>query len=113
MKKKIMIIMIAILIILPTSLYAYGGINTNITVGQTNEAKSSVAMTNSISGTLQVLGTVIAVIAIMIIGIKYMISSVEEKAQLKGVMWYYIFGAILVFATANILAFFYNVINGI
>ena len=96
MRKKIVILIAAMLISLPVTAYAYGGINTNITIGNTNAASSSAVMTNNIVGTLRVLGTVISVIALIIIGIRYMISSVDQRAQLKGVMWYYIIGAILI-----------------
>jgi len=109
MKKKLIILIIAMIIILPVSAYAYGGINTNIVIGETNAATSSVAMTNSIVGTLQVLGTIVSVVALIIIGIRYMVSSVDQKAQLKGVMWYYIIGAMLVLCTSNVLAFIYDI----
>ena len=64
-------------------------------------------------GTVQVVGSIISVIALIIIGIRYMISSVEEKANLKGVLIYYIIGAVLVFATSNILSIVYKVLNNL
>ena len=67
-------------------------------------------MTERLVGVLQVAGTIISVIALIIIGIKYMISSVEEKSQMKGVLGYYITGCVLVFAATNVVAFLYNII---
>ena len=113
MKKKLIVLIISILIILPISSYAYGGINTNITIGNTAAAQSSVDFTNRIVGILQVAGTIISVIALIIIGMRYMFSSVQEKASMKGVLAYYIIGAVLVFVTSNVLAFFYDIINSI
>ena len=58
-------------------------------------------------------GSVISVIALLIIGFRYMMSSLEDRAAMKGVMIYYIIGAVLVFATSNVLSIVYNVINDI
>ena len=113
MKKKLVVLIIVMLIILPVTVYAYGGINTNVTIGKGPAAQASKDVTNRMVGILQTAGTVISVIAIIIIGIRYMISSVDEKAQLKGVLWYYVIGAILVFATSNVLALAYDVIAGL
>ena len=64
-------------------------------------------------GIFQVVGSVISIIALVIIGFRYMFSSVQEKAEVKGVIGYYIVGAILVFATSNVLSVVYNVITSI
>ena len=113
MKKKLVILIIAMLIIFPVSVHAYGGINTNITIGNTAAAQSSVGFTNRIVGILQVAGTIIAVISLMIIGMRYMFSSVQDRAQMKGVIGYWIIGAILVLCTSNVIAFVYDVLDDI
>ncbi len=113
MKRKLVILVMVMLIILPITVYGYGGINTNVVIGNTSAASSSVVMTNNIVGTLQVLGTIISVAALIIIGIRYMISSVDDKAQLKGVIPYYVAGAVLVFATSNILALAHSVMQDV
>lgn len=59
---------------------------------------------------LQVLGTVIAVITIMIMGIKYMAGSVEEKATYKKSMIPYLIGCILLFATVTIINAVYHLV---
>lgn len=59
---------------------------------------------------LQVLGTVIAVITIMIMGIKYMVGSVEEKATYKKSMIPYLIGCILLFATVTIINAVYHLV---
>ena len=48
-----------------------------------------------IVGIIQVIGIVIAVVVIMVVGIKYMMGSVEEKAEYKKTMMPYIIGAVL------------------
>ena len=52
---------------------------------------------------LQVLGTVIAVITIMIMGIKYMAGSVEEKADYKKTMIPYLIGVFIFFSLSQII----------
>ncbi len=64
-------------------------------------------------GIIQVIGSVISVIALAVIGIKYMIGSVEEKAEYKKTMLPYIIGAVLVFATSNLVSILYNIGNDI
>lgn len=53
-------------------------------------------------GVIQVAGVVIAVIILMILGIKYMMGSAEEKAEYKKTMIPYLVGAILIFAASTI-----------
>ena len=49
----------------------------------------------------------------MIIGIKYMLGSVEEKAQYKKSLLPYIIGAVILFASVNLVQILYNVGMGI
>ena len=114
MKKRFVVILsIAIILIIAfmQNVFAtYDGMDTDIPLGG-DASYSSKAMTEKLVGVLQVGGSIISVIALIIIGIKYMISSIEEKAQMKGVIGYYIIGCILVFATTNVVSLFYNIIN--
>lgn len=59
---------------------------------------------------LQIVGTVIAIAGIMIMGIKYMIGSVEEKAEYKKTLIPYIIGCIFIFAISNIVSLIYNLV---
>ena len=58
---------------------------------------------NKIIGTIQVIGSVVSVVAIMIIGIRYMAGSIEEKAQYKETLGPYFIGAVLVFGIITVL----------
>ena len=66
----------------------------------------------SFGGTLmnviQTVGVVVAVIIIMVLGIKYMMGSAEEKAEYKKTMVPYLVGAILIFAATTIANIVYN-----
>lgn len=60
---------------------------------------------NLVLGLIQNIGTFIAVGILMILGIKYMIGSTEEKASYKKSMLPYLIGAILLFGAVNITAY--------
>ena len=64
---------------------------------------------NNVIYLIQVIGSVLSVVILIIIGIKYMISSVEEKAEYKKTMIGYIIGCILIFSTVNLLSIIYNI----
>ena len=66
-----------------------------------------------IMGTIQVVGIVIAVVILMVIGIKYMMGSTEEKAEYKKTMIPYIVGAVLVFAASTIANLAFNIATSI
>lgn len=110
---KIFIIFILLIILLQNVVYADQTIDTNITIGGTTAINSSETMTERLLGVVQVIGSVVSVLALVILGIRYMFSSLEEKAQMKGVLIYYVVGAILVFATSNILSAAYKAIWGL
>lgn len=61
-------------------------------------------MANVIIGAIQIVGTVLSVAVLAILGIKYMMGSVEEKAEYKKTLIPYVIGAIMVFGITNILA---------
>lgn len=63
---------------------------------------------NVIIGVIQVIGSLISVATLIMIGIKYMVGSVEEKAEYKKTMFPYIVGAVMLFAAANIVQVIYD-----
>ena len=62
----------------------------------------------SILGIVQVVGSIAAVIILVVIGIKYMLGSAEERAEYKKTMIPYLVGAVLIFAASNIAGMIYN-----
>ncbi len=66
---------------------------------------------NPILGVIYYLGTFISVGAIMLIGIKYMMGSLEEKAQYKETLGPYFIGAVLLFGGINILRIIYTIVE--
>lgn len=68
---------------------------------------------NSIISILQTVGVVLSVVVLMIIGIKYMMGSAEEKADYKKSMIPYLVGAILIFAASALAQVVYQFVTGI
>ena len=62
-------------------------------------------------GAIRNISVAVSVIALMIIGFKYIIGSAEEKADYKKTMMPYIIGCILASAGTTIVSFIYNAIN--
>ena len=56
----------------------------------------------TIIGYIQMGGSILAVAILVILGIKYMMGSTEEKAEYKKTLVPYIVGAIFIFAASNI-----------
>ena len=67
----------------------------------------------TILGAVQAVGSAAAVIVLVIVGIRYMTGSVEEKAEYKKTMIPYVVGAVLVFAASNVAMIIYNLRNQI
>lgn len=77
------------------------------TVNQ-NASQSISNFGGQIVGTLQTIGTVIAIVILVVLGIKYMMGSPEEKSEYKKTMIPYLIGAVLIFAAVTIANIVYN-----
>ena len=71
--------------------------------GNTQEAGGLNDLGNSIIGVLQVVATIVAIAVLLFVGIKFLLASPGEKANIKGVLVPYLIGAVLIFATVPIL----------
>ena len=76
-------------------------------------AASLSARTNIMVGIIQAVGTVVAVIMLTIIAIKYMVSSVEERADYKQTMVPFIIGAGSLLIISNLVGIIYSIIENI
>ena len=68
---------------------------------------------SSIVAIIQTAGVVIAVVVLLILGVKYLMGSAEEKAEYKKTMVPYVVGAILIFAASTIVNVVYQLANSI
>ena len=115
MKKRaiyrlLIVLIIALTIILLNSNIVFAKINTNITISNRliNEAAP---IGNRIVGALQVIGIFISVAMTMVVGMKFMVCSVEEKAEYKKTAIIYLAGALLIFVSTQIVKFIYKIFN--
>lgn len=67
----------------------------------------------SIVGVVQTVGVVVAVVILLVLGVKYMMGSAEEKADYKKSMIPYIVGAVCIFAATTIVNIVYNLAIGL
>lgn len=111
------LIILVILILCSTSYAAMQGslnaISQNVNIDINGSTGNTVEIGNKVFGLVQAIGIVAGVIALMYIGIKYMASSLEEKAQIKETAKYYIIGAILAFSIPTVTKLIYEVTIGL
>lgn len=118
-KRKMMIKLVTILtiacmvsMIALTSFAAInpGDIKGKDNVSGTDQVKS---LGQSLVGIIQTAGVVVAVVVMLVLGIKYMMGSAEEKAEYKKSMIPYLVGAIILFAASTITNVVYQFAIGI
>lgn len=68
---------------------------------------------NNIIGVIRTVGVIVAVAILLILGIKYMMGSAEEKADYKKSMIPYIVGAVLIFASTAIVGIVYDMASAL
>ena len=68
---------------------------------------------NKLIGIFQTVGIVISVLILIVLGIKYMMGSAEEKAEYKKTMIPYLIGAVCIFAASTLANIVYNFVTSI
>lgn len=112
--KKVVIIVTVFLLFLNTICFA--DVNTgNFKPPKLTDSDYGTAfeMTGTIVNVLEVVGVIIAITGIMILGIKYMMGSVEQKAEYKKTMIPYLVGCVFVFAIPKIVSIIYSIVSKI
>lgn len=108
---KILIILVTILMfILINTNIVFARINTNVTIN-TRLQNEAAPVGNRVLGALKVVGVFVAVAMTMVVGIKYMVCSVEEKAEYKKTAIIYIIGIVLIFSTVGVINFISKFVN--
>lgn len=109
--KKVYIIMLILCMFSTYTIYA-SDMNVDDwkpSIGNTTDNTKLTNMAGRILGVIQVIGTITSVITLIILGIKYMCGSIEEKVQYRKSMFPYFLGSILIFATVNIATIIYEI----
>lgn len=89
------------------------GIASQLTGTNTSAASSVTTLGNQIIGIITTVGVVVAVVVLLILGIKYMMGSAQEKAEYKKTMIPYLVGAILIFGASAITKVVVSIGQGI
>ena len=116
MKSKIVKIVFVVVIILNMFSVLVNADDININDWKPSNTGSNTKLSQiggRILGVIQVGGTVISIIALIIIGFKYMCGSIEEKVQYRKTMVPYLVGSIMLFAITNIVGFIYFIATNI
>lgn len=106
LKKTGVILIVALMLVFAFNTYALAlnpeEIAGNLT-GTASDASGSVQnIGNQIIGIITTIGVVVAVVVLLVLGIKYMMGSASEKAEYKKTMIPYLVGAILIFGASAI-----------
>ena len=112
-KMKILITTLSFLLVLAVSATAFAAVSIGniVTIEpnvSTDGANTATNLGNQVIGIIQVVGIIISVAVLMILGIKYMMGSAEEKAEYKKTFIPYIVGAVILFAAAAFAQVIYN-----
>ena len=114
MKKTVKILTAIMLLItitfIATTVFAQSGgyINPTELTGTQVTTEQIQNIGNTIIGIIQAVGSIIAVAVLLVIGIKYMMGSAEEKAEYKKTLLPYVVGAIILLFASNIVAAIFN-----
>ena len=73
----------------------------------------AVTITGNVLAIVRNIGIVIAIISLTIMGIRYMVGSVEEKAEYKKKLIPFTVGVVLFTAIMSVVSLIYNIVNGI
>jgi len=74
----------------------------------TTDVKDMYRFGGSVAGVIQIVGTIVSVGALIIIGIRYVVASAEEKAEYKERMVPYAIGCVLLFGATNVVNILYK-----
>jgi type IV secretory pathway VirB2 component (pilin) len=114
--KKMFIIFLTIFLVLIMSINIYAINTVEELIGdsgpmsgvkdmQSTDGDSGVGtVLNTVIGLLQIAGTGIAVITVTLLGAKYMLSSVDQKAEIKNKATPIVIGCVILFGAVNLVA---------
>ena len=108
MNKAIRIASIVMLVVLVMGALTMPVLAANVDLddfkGDTSNAEGITSVFNNIIGIVQVIGTGVAVIMLLVLAIKYLVAAPSEKADIKKSAIPYAVAAVILFTAVNILA---------
>ena len=109
MKILTVLLLAIVLITLATNVLAAKIDPGSLEANYTGDTSDLTKKTGQIMGAIRNIAAIAAVIIIMVLGVKYMLGSVEEKAEYKKSFIPLIIGIILVVAATTIASFIFNI----
>lgn len=111
---KILITVLCFAMVVTISATVFGGSVFNQVKPNTsaNGTNNIIDIGNNIAGIIQVVGIILSVICLMVLGIKYMMGSAEEKAEYKKTFIPYLVGAVILFAASVFAKTIYSWVSG-
>lgn len=112
----ILVILILLCTIMSTYIYAAQSTIPNPDEYEPGSEAAPAKITNmlgTIANIVQVVGIVFAVVILIMLGIKYMVGSVEERADYKKTMIPYLVGTVLIFGIGTILKLINNLTTSV
>ncbi len=104
---KIIAVLSIILIIATLSINSFATKPSDFT-GSDFQSEAVTNFGNQIIGVVRTVGVLISIVILLVLGIKYMMGSAEEKADYKKSMIPYLVGAVLIFASTAIVGIVYD-----
>ena len=112
--KKMLIIILCITFCIVLSSTTVLGINTSLYNPSGGEVPGELTgIGNAIIGIFQVIGTIFAVAMLLWLGIRLMVASPSERADIKSRAVPYVVGAVMLFSIVNLLKIVYDIMQGI
>lgn len=109
MKRILRIIVMIIVLMMFCITVSYGSLGVGDLKGNQEEMTSLTNAGNDVVKVVSTIGIVVSVIVLIALGIKYMLGSVEERAEYKKTLLPYIIGAVLVFSASTIAQIVYDI----
>lgn len=109
-RKVIVLLIFLTIIFISTITFAGSDLTAGVTISGV-KAKEMEDFGNPIFGVVRAVGIICSVVALMLLGIKYMLGSVEQRAEYKKSFTIYIIGAVLAFGISAFAELIYNTIK--
>ena len=110
------ILLVVMLMSFASVVFAATSVDPNTWKNQPGDKIKTDDITNfsaSLINVISIVGSAAAIITLIVLGIKYMMGSAEEKADYKKSMIPYLVGAILIFAASALAQVVYQFVTGI
>lgn len=109
----ISIILVTIFAVTFITFESNAAVNPSTLTGTTVTTTAIQNLGNQAITIVSTIGSVAAVIVLIVLGLKYMMGSTEEKAEYKKTLMPYVIGAILVFAASAIAGVVFSIGSGL